>query len=135
DAASLTLFPARTTLEVRPGNTRLKAGAPLGIEARLVGSRAPVIAQLQIADGDQWRSTDMTLDRGLFHASMPAVLSGFKYRVVAGTVMSPIYDVSVAHPPRVTRIDVDYPYPAPPRLPPPTETDPAHLSTPSPTPA
>src|SRR5262249_49187464 len=131
DAASLTLFPARTTLEVRPGNTRLKAGAPLGIEARLVGSRAPVIAQLQIADGDQWRSTDMTLDRGLFHASMPAVLSGCRYRVAAGTVMSPIYDVSVAHPPRVTRIDVDYAYPEGLRLQPRTETDAGDIYAPS----
>src|SRR5262249_18148090 len=36
DAASLTLFPARTTLDVKPGNTRVKAGTPLAIEARLV---------------------------------------------------------------------------------------------------
>ena len=49
DAASLTLFPARVALEVTPGNARIKAGSPLAIEARLVGNRAPVVAQVQIA--------------------------------------------------------------------------------------
>ena len=41
DAASLALFPRRVTLEVTPGNARVKAGTPLAIEARLVGNRAP----------------------------------------------------------------------------------------------
>src|SRR5262249_24032597 len=106
-------------------------GTPLAIEARLVGNRAPVIAQLQVADGDRWRSTEMTLDRGVFHASMPAVLSDFKYRIVAGTATSPTYDVSVAHPPRVTRIDVGYTYPEGLRLQPRTETDAGDIYAPS----
>ncbi len=55
DAASLTLFPDRVDLQVTPGNARIKAGTPLAIEARLVGNRAPIIAQVQIADGDRWR--------------------------------------------------------------------------------
>src|SRR2546425_549141 len=64
DAASLTLFPARVSLDVRPGNARIKAGSPLAIEARLVGNQAPVIAQMQIADGEGWRTTDMSSDKG-----------------------------------------------------------------------
>src|SRR5262249_40040601 len=123
DAASLTLFPARTALDVKPGNARIKAGTPLAIEARLVGNRAPVIAQLQIADGETWRSAVMALENGAFRSAMPAVLTGFKYRVMAGTIVSPAYEVSVAHAPRVTRIDVDYTYPDGLRLPPRTETD------------
>src|SRR5262245_37835880 len=51
DALSLTLFPARVGLQVTPGNQRVKAGTPLAIEARLVGNRAPVAAQLQVASG------------------------------------------------------------------------------------
>src|SRR5262249_34996335 len=50
DAASLTMFPNRVALQVSPGNARVKAGVPLAIEARLIGNRAPVIAQLQVAD-------------------------------------------------------------------------------------
>src|SRR5262249_24106023 len=139
DAASLTLFPARTTLDVKPGNTRVKAGTPLAIEARLVGNRAPVIAQLPVADGDPWRPTQVALHRGGFHAPMPTVLhasspaslNDLKSRSLAGTATSPSYDVSVAPPPRVTRIDVDYTYPEGLRLQPRTETDAGDIYAPS----
>src|SRR5437868_4611853 len=94
DAASLTLFPARTILDVKPGNARIKTGSPLTIEARLVGNRAPVIAQLQIADGDRWRASDMASENATFRAAMPSVAAGFKYRVVAGMVTSPTYEVT-----------------------------------------
>src|SRR5262245_51258864 len=40
DAGSLKLFPGRQTLEVTPGNARIKAGTPLSIQARLVGKKA-----------------------------------------------------------------------------------------------
>src|SRR5205085_7029528 len=131
DAASLTLFPERIALDVKPGNARIRSGAPLAIEARLVGNSAPVIAQLQIADGDRWRSADMSLDHGTFRSAMPSVLAGFAYRIVAGTVTSPIYEVSVAHPPRVTRIDIDYRYPEGLRLQPRTETDAGDIYAPA----
>ena len=123
DALALTVFPSRVTLDVAPGHARLKAGTPLVIHARLVGNRAPVIAQLQIADGDRWRASDMTVDRGAFSLSLPPVSASFKYRVAAGAVSSPTFDVAVVHPPRVARIDVDYTYPAGLRLPPRTEKD------------
>ena len=38
--------------------------------------------------------------------------SPFKYRAVAGTLTSPTYSIAVAQPPRVTRIDLEYTYPA-----------------------
>jgi hypothetical protein len=124
DAMSLTLFPARMTLDVAPGNARIKAGDPLNVRARLVGNRAPVIAQLQVADGETWRSSEMTADRaGAFALMLPSVPASFKYRVVAGTVTSPSYDVTVVHPPRVTRIDIDYTYPQGLGLSPRTERD------------
>src|SRR5216683_1732369 len=50
DALSLTLFPSRVALEVRPGNARVRAGSSLTIEARLVGNRAPVGARLLRAE-------------------------------------------------------------------------------------
>src|SRR5438270_119202 len=105
DATALTLFPARVTLDVTPGHARVKAGDRLTVQARLVGNRAPVIAQFQVADGDRWRSADMLSDKsGAFALALEAVTAPFKYRVVAGTVTSPTYDVSVAHAPRVSRI-------------------------------
>ncbi len=125
DAASLSLWPARVTLEVTPGSARVKAGVPLAIHARLVGNRAPVIAQVQIADGDRWRSTEMAAEREIegFGLKLDAVSTSFKYRVVAGAVTSPTYDVTVVQPPRVARIDVDYAYPAGLKLAARTESD------------
>src|SRR3954469_214184 len=134
DAASLTLFPERVGLQVSPGNARIKAGSPLAIEARLVGNRAPVIAQVQFADGDRWRSADMAVDAkagGSFRLAVPSVPTSFKYRVVAGAVTSPTYEVGVALPPRVTRIDVDYTYPEGLRLQPRTETDSGDIYAPA----
>src|SRR5207247_502364 len=52
----------------------------------------------------------------------PATAS-FTYRVAAGAVMSSRYDVTVARPLRVTRIDVDYTYPEGLKLKPRTEQD------------
>jgi len=124
DAASLTLFPDRVGLDVTPGNAKVKAGSALAIQARLVGNRAPIIAQVQIADGDRWRVVEMTSDAaGSFRLALPSVTAPFTYRVVAGAVTSPTYEIAVAMPPRVTRIDVHYVYPAGLRLAPRTETD------------
>jgi collagen triple helix repeat protein/uncharacterized protein DUF4175 len=131
DAASLTLFPAKVALEVKPGNARVKAGSAVSIEARLVGNQAPVIAQLQIADGDRWRAAEMASDKGAFTLTMPAVTAGFTYRIVAGAVRSPAYQIAVVHPPRVTRIDVDYTYPEGLKLPPRTETDSGDIYAPA----
>ena len=123
DATSMTLFPSRVRLEVTPGSARIKAGTPLAIQARLVGNRAPVVARVEVADANGWRPTDMTDEAGLFRLSLTAVTSSFKYRVVAGTVTSPEYDVTVARAPRVARIDVEYTYPPALGLQPRTEED------------
>jgi len=132
DAASLTLFPERVALNVTPGHAKIKAGTPLAIQAKLVGNRAPIIAQVQIADGDRWRAAEMSSEKdGSFRLAMPAVNASFKYRVVAGAATSPTYDVSVAFPPRVTRIDVDYAYPAGLRLEPRTEADSGDIYAPA----
>ena len=61
----------------------------------------------------------------------PSVAASFKYRVVAGAVTSPTYEVTVAGPPRVTRIDVDYTYPAGLGLPPRTEEDSGDIYAPA----
>ena len=51
DSIALALFPSRVTLEVTPGDGRVRAGAPFTVTARLVGNRAPVAARLFRADG------------------------------------------------------------------------------------
>jgi hypothetical protein len=112
DAASIALFPSRVGLDVRPGDARVNAGMPLAIEARLVGNRAPVVARVEVADGDQWRTVDMARDAaGTFRLALDSITAPFKYRVTAGAVTSATFSVSVVRIPRVTRIDLDYTYP------------------------
>lgn len=113
DALSLSLFPERVQLDVTPGDARVQAGTALTIEARLAGNTAPIAAQLQRADGEGWISTDMPVeDDGRFRMRFDALGESFQYRVVAGTIVSDVFDVSVVRPPRVTRVDVEYRYPA-----------------------
>jgi hypothetical protein len=132
DAATVTLFPARVTIEVKPGNARIRSGTTLIISARLVGNTAPVAAQLLVAYGDSWRAADMSADgTGGFRLPVEAVLAPFRYRIVAGAITSPAYDVTVVRPPRVARIDVDYSYPAGLRLPPRTERDSGDIYAPA----
>ncbi len=131
DAASLALFPGRTTLEVRPGNARVKAGSPFSIDARLVGNRAPVVARVEIQAGARTRASDMETHGDAFHLALGAVTGSFTYRVVAGTVRSPDYAVTVAHAPRVQRIDVDYTYPPELGMKPRTEEDSGDIYAPA----
>jgi hypothetical protein len=138
DAAALSLFPARVRLDVTPGSARVKAGTALAIEARLVGNRAPVTPQVQIGDGEKWRAANMVRavrkendGDGRFVLALESVTSPFRYRVVAGAVMSPTYAIAVAHPPRVTRIDVDYTFPASLGLKPRTEEDSGDIYAPA----
>jgi uncharacterized protein DUF4175 len=133
DAASLTMWPERVAIEVTPGNARIKAGSPVPIHARLVGNRAPVLAQLQIADGDGWRTSEMKADgaSNAFALTLESLATALKYRVVAGAAASPSYEISVVHPPRVSRIDVDYTYPAGLNLPQRSESDSGDIYAPA----
>jgi hypothetical protein len=132
DAASLVLFPARVTLEVTPGNARLKQGATLPIEAHLIGNATPVTARLEIAEGASWRTSVMTAGgSGNFHETIPAVESDLQYRVVVGAHASPVYHVRVAQPPRVVSIDVDYVYPSALGIPSRSEMDAGDVYAPS----
>lgn len=113
DAVMLTFFPAHVVLEVTPGNARVRAGSALVIEATLVGSRAPMTPQVQIAEDGKWRAVSMTAEpSGRFRLSLEPVTTPFQYRVVGGRLTTPTYGVAVVHPPRLVRIDVDYTFPA-----------------------
>jgi hypothetical protein len=131
DAASLVLFPAKLRLDVRPGHVRVKEGSALPVEARIVGNRAPVSARIEVSEGDEWRSSEMTAGAGGFRAFLPPSFADFKYRVVVGTLVSPTFEVKVIHPPRIARIDVDYTYPSSLNLKPRAETDGGDLYAPA----
>jgi hypothetical protein len=132
DAAALVLFPSRLTLSVRPGNVTIKVGAQLSIEAQVVGTRAPLSVEVQIADGETWRSAAMRREaEDLHRLALEDVTTPFRYRVVAGNVTSPTYAVAVARPPRVTRIDLTYTYPRSLGLEPRSEADSGDIYAPA----
>ena len=114
DAVALLLFPSRIVLEVTPGNARVQAGSGLTVQARLVGNRAPVVAQLlRAASGsEEWQPIEMESDgQGRFRLSLQSLTTSFRYKVLAGSAASPAFDVAVVRAPRVARIDVEYTYP------------------------
>jgi hypothetical protein len=113
DAASLLLFPAHARLSVRPGDARVKAGSAVTIDARIADSRATVPARLEIEGRAGKRVVDMAdTGTGEFSAVLEAVTAPFRYRVLAGSLVSASYAIAVAAPPRVTRVDLEYTYPA-----------------------
>src|SRR5262249_22554426 len=96
----------------------------LTIEAMLIGNHAPVLPRVEVADGETWRAAAMTGDgAGRFRLVLNSVTVPFQYRVAAGPVTSPTYAITVAHPPRVARIDLEYVYPAALGIKPRTEID------------
>jgi hypothetical protein len=99
DAALMTVFPSRVTLQVTPGNVPVKWGLPLAIHARLVGSRPKEAAKVEWGDGSDWQTADMTTEEdGQFYFRLDSVTTAFHYRILAGTVTSPTYSVSIATP-------------------------------------
>lgn len=109
----LHLFPARMTLEVTPGDTRVHAGARLTIGVRLPGDATGLAPALEITGGAGRRTEPMPVDpRGGFAVPIADLQESFTYRVLAAGVRSREYRVTVLRPPRVTRIDVRYDYPA-----------------------
>ena len=100
----------------RPATRACRPGTGSRSQARLVGNRAPVVAQLLRAErpGDEdWQAAEMETDAdGPFHAGARVAR---RARSATGSsrrgVTSPAFDVSVVRAPRVTRIDVEYTYP------------------------
>ena len=99
DAAVRTVFPSRVTLQVTPGNSQVEWGSLLAIQARLVGAQAREAAEVEWGDGNHWQTTDMATDGdGQFYFRFDSVTTAFHYRIVAGTLASRTYAVSIAAP-------------------------------------
>ncbi|MEZ5294141.1 MAG: DUF4175 family protein [Vicinamibacterales bacterium] len=109
EVAAAYLMPSRLALTVEPGNVRVRAGRPVTITARIDGTTAVTPA---LVAGDGAEPAPMRLEPdGAFVATVPDVTASFDYRVVAGGRESPAYTVTVVHPARVERIDLDLTFP------------------------
>lgn len=112
DIASAYLIPSRLAIVVEPGNVRVRAGRPVTIRARVRGSAALAPA-LVAGTGPDAVPIAMTPGAdGAFEAVVADVTATFAYHVEVGARSSDAYTVTVVHPARVERIDLDYAYPA-----------------------
>ena len=111
DVAGAYLLPSRLTITVEPGDVRVRAGRAVTIRARVSGSAALAPA-LVAGEGPDVVPLAMTaIADGVFEAIVPEVTASFPYHVVVGAGRSDAYQVTVIHPARVERIDLDYAYP------------------------
>ncbi|MBA3270817.1 MAG: hypothetical protein H0T71_09910 [Acidobacteria bacterium] len=113
NVASAYLFPARLTMQVTPGTTKLRAGQSVTITARISGLAGELVPTLAVAVGEESRTLSMTAgaEPGVFALTLPDVDTSFAYSVHAASVRSDTYAVNVIRPPRVERIDLHYEFP------------------------
>ena len=112
--ARLYIAPPKLAVVVTPGHVRIARGAPLRITARLDGlpdGATPDVPALIVAAADAVPQP-MRRAGAAYVADWPKVEADFRYRVVAGALTSPEYQVSAIDAARVTRIDLEYAFPA-----------------------
>ena len=112
--ARLYIAPPKLAVVVTPGHVRIARGTPLRITARLDGlpdGATPDVPALIVAAADAVPQP-MRREGAAYVADWPKVEADFRYRVVAGALTSPEYQVSAIDAARVTRIDLEYAFPA-----------------------
>ena len=106
------VLPARLLIDVTPGTSKVRAGTPLTVTARVRGLDAGLVPELKYGSGDDAGSLRMApAADGSFTATFDRVTTSFPYFVVAGPARSDEFAIEVIRPARVTRIDVRYTYP------------------------
>ncbi len=108
---ALYLFPSRVSLQVTPGDVRVRAGDRLTITAHLPGDTAGLVPAIEVVRGDRRQSAPMARAAHGFAYGTGELQQSFAYRVKAGAALSREYRVTVLHAPRVARIDLHYDYP------------------------
>jgi hypothetical protein len=132
--ARLTFFPHTVSVDVYPGHTRVVAGRPLTIRAKVHtdgDSIASVVPNLVVSAGDAQRTVPMVRTAEGFAFEFESVDRSFDYRVTAGAAVSVAYGVTALFPPKVERIDLEYHYPAFSRLSPRTQEDAGDIYAPA----
>jgi hypothetical protein len=121
NVAGAYLFPARVTVDVSPGTTKIRAGQPVTIAARVgvgtsaegTGSAVPIVPTLTVKIGDETRSVAMqpAAEPGLFAVTVEKVTTSFAYNVAAASTRSDDFRITAISPPQVERIDLHYEFP------------------------
>ena len=115
EAARVRFFPHSISVEVLPGTTRVVAGQPLTVRARVhAGGQdfRTLQPQLVVSAGAEQQAVAMKRAGDAFEFLFESVDRTFRYQVKAGSVASAEYTVTALFPPRVKRIDLHYRYPS-----------------------
>lgn len=134
ETAQLRLFPRSVTVDVVPGDTRIVAGQPLRIAARVHargGELSRVQPTLVVSAGGEERTVVMHPSGEVFEFAFESVDRSFTYKVRFASASSPEYTVTALFPPRVRRIDVEYQYPSFSGLKPRTDEDAGDIYAPA----
>ena len=111
--AAVYALPSRFQISVMPGDVRVRAGGSVTISARVLGGAAALTPAVVAGDGAEAQPVPMTAGAdGAFTLTLPDIAASFTYRVRAGGLRSADYAVTVVHPAKVERIDLDYAYPS-----------------------
>jgi hypothetical protein len=130
--AAAYLLPSRLLIDVTPGSSKLRAGSPLTITARLRGLDAGLVPELIVGSEADATPVRMTAaGDGSFTVSFEKVQQSFPYVVTAGPARSDAFEIEVIRPARVERIDLRYRYPEGLGLPPRVEEDGGDIFGPS----
>ncbi len=127
------LFPKRYAIEVLPGSTKIRAGLPLTIVARIPGIDGGLVPMLTVGSGADARSARMSPGSapGEFTITLNNLTASFPYSVSAGSARSADYTIEVIRPVRVARIDLAFEYPNGVGLAPHTEEDSGDIYAPA----
>jgi hypothetical protein len=115
DTARLQWVPGSVQVHVEPGNIRVALGTPVRIRAsvhRGAGRLTPFAPTLTVLAKGQSRTVQMMAAADAFEYVIESVDRTFSYDVSAGSTRSTRYTVTMLRPPRVSRIDLHYVYPA-----------------------
>ena len=128
-------YPHGALLQVEPGDARVVAGRPVRLRAAVrsgFGGATRSLPVVTVTAGDGTvHALEMTAARDAYQLDVPAVDASFTYRVQAASLTSDEYAITAVFPPRVSRIDVAYQYPAHTGLPPRVEADGGDIHAPA----
>ncbi|MFA5907166.1 MAG: DUF4175 family protein [Vicinamibacterales bacterium] len=133
DVVGAYLFPKHYAIAVVPGSTKVRAGQPLTVVARIPGLDGGLIPSITVGEGDAARSARMSpgAASGEFTITLNNIETSFPYSVSLGAAHSDAFQVDVIRPVRVARVDVRYEYPNGVGLPPQTEEDSGDIYAPA----
>jgi len=126
NTALLIVAPPTIALKVEPGDVRLARGTALKIRARLEGLPAgavPDAPTIRMLGAGESRALPMRADGAGYLFEVERINQSLRYQVRAGRLTSREYVATPVDPARVTRIDVDYTFPAFTKLTPRREED------------